>query len=196
MLHRRACAACCTAAHALAVRQDSCKHRGALSRSAALQVGAELFVGLCDGHRGVSWPILIRTFIGWVVTLIFAGLISALIMAIGVFSPNLRATEALDVIKTQVNDTQSTVREAVMGKCSMSELGDSAMEVEAFSWGVAEQFRFPLRIADAVEYVGELAVNNMESCSDAPIVPPDAVDLFPTVEEQIQEDIDAEEEDD
>ena len=56
-------------------------------------VGATSAVGLLEGGKGVSYAVLGRAAFGWIFTIIAAGLVSALFMAIGVFTPNLRCTQ-------------------------------------------------------------------------------------------------------
>ena len=57
-------------------------------------VGATTAVGLLEGGKGVSWRVIGKSVLGWIFTLIVAGLTSALIMALGIFTPNLRSVQA------------------------------------------------------------------------------------------------------
>ena len=71
----------------------------------ALQVGATAFVGLLEGGRGISWTVLSKAIFGWVFTLIVVGFFSALLMALGIHTPNLNSLEAVTNIKERLDTT-------------------------------------------------------------------------------------------
>lgn len=54
------------------------------------QVGATLGVGFLEGQRGVNWKLFLRTFCGWVFTILIASGLSAAIFAQGVYSPSIQ----------------------------------------------------------------------------------------------------------
>jgi hypothetical protein len=56
-------------------------------------------VGLLEGTGGVSWSVLGKTAVGWVMTLVIVGLMSASLMALGVYSPNIRAAKVLTKLR-------------------------------------------------------------------------------------------------
>lgn len=51
---------------------------------ARMQVGAEVGVGLSEGHlKGTNWRLFGKTACGWIMTLVVAGFISAALFALG-----------------------------------------------------------------------------------------------------------------
>ena len=58
-----------------------------------------------DEPAGVSWTVFGKAIIGWVFTLIIVGLISALLMALGIFTPNLRSAQAMSNVRDTVAET-------------------------------------------------------------------------------------------
>ena len=70
-----------------------------------VQVGATAFVGLLEGGRGISWRVLSKAIFGWVFTLIVVGFVSALLMALGIFTPNIRSLQGVTEIKKSLNET-------------------------------------------------------------------------------------------
>jgi hypothetical protein len=70
-----------------------------------MQVGATAFVGLLEGGRGISWTVLYKSILGWVFTLIVVGFSSALMMALGIFTPNLHSLKAAAQLKDVVDST-------------------------------------------------------------------------------------------
>lgn len=63
-------------------------------------VGAETGVGLCEGIKagktGVNLPVLFKTFLGWIATIIVAGLTCAAIFAMGVYSPSVMMSKDIE----------------------------------------------------------------------------------------------------
>ena len=56
--------------------------------------GAVLAMGLMEGSRGVNWRMAARIVIGWVLTLVTAGSVAAVLTAFGVYTPNKAASLA------------------------------------------------------------------------------------------------------
>lgn len=50
--------------------------------------GAILSIGVWEGSKGVNWWVAVRIFGGWIITVFVACGVSALITALGVFTPN------------------------------------------------------------------------------------------------------------
>ena len=75
-------------------------------------------MGLLEGGSGISWAVMNKTIVGWVMTLVVVGLLSALIMALGVFTPNLNASNALTKIKGQVNEVGFAQADNLALQCS------------------------------------------------------------------------------
>jgi sodium-dependent phosphate transporter len=50
--------------------------------------GALIAIGLFEGSKGVNWRVIIRTFFGWVLTLLVAALIAAATTSFAVYSPS------------------------------------------------------------------------------------------------------------
>ena len=71
-----------------------------------VQVGATAFVGLLEGGRGISWTVLSKSVFGWVFTLIIVGFVSAILMALGIFTPNLNSLQGVTEIKKSLNGTR------------------------------------------------------------------------------------------
>ena len=55
------------------------------------QVGGTFAVGLAGGMKNIHYKTLIQTLLSWVVTVIFAGLVSALLFSVLVYSPNINS---------------------------------------------------------------------------------------------------------
>lgn len=73
---------------------------------------------------------MVKAIIGWVATLIIVGFTSALFMALGIFTPNLRSLEALTVIKEDTFATSQTVLErAVAEGCTNMAVGQPDFQV-------------------------------------------------------------------
>lgn len=51
------------------------------------QVGSTVAIGILEGRSGINWGLLYRTFIGWGITLVFSGCVSAALFSFAVFSP-------------------------------------------------------------------------------------------------------------
>lgn len=67
-----------------------------------LQVGATAFVGLLEGTGGISYNVMLKTTFGWVFTLIAVGIMSALMMVLGIRTPNVRNSSSLNAIEHSV----------------------------------------------------------------------------------------------
>lgn len=68
------------------------------------QVGGTVAVGLLEGTKGVGWMVVLKSAIGWVFTLILVGFLSALLMALGIFTPNLRDAEAMVAMRDSLSE--------------------------------------------------------------------------------------------
>jgi sodium-dependent phosphate transporter len=51
------------------------------------QIGATTSIALLEGSKGINWNILFSTCIGWIMTLIIVGTMSALLTAQGIYAP-------------------------------------------------------------------------------------------------------------
>ena len=54
------------------------------------QVGSTVAVGLLDGKASINKKLLLRIFVGWIMTLIIAGGTSAILFSFGIYSPSTR----------------------------------------------------------------------------------------------------------
>lgn len=71
-------------------------------------VGAEVGVGLVENVKtGLNYWVIIKTFMGWVVTVFIAGLTSAAIFAQGVYAPSINNVKALARYKNGINNITS-----------------------------------------------------------------------------------------
>lgn len=53
-------------------------------------VGAETGVGLCEGVKtGVNFPVLLKTFVAWIFTIIIAAITCAAIFSMGLYAPSI-----------------------------------------------------------------------------------------------------------
>ena len=82
-----------------------------------MQVGATAAVGLLEGTGGVSWNIMGRTVVGWVMTLVVVGTLSAILMAMGIYSPNLSASKAIANIRNNVNNVSMVATDLLESEC-------------------------------------------------------------------------------
>ena len=89
-------------------------------------MGATAAVGLLEGSAGVSWSVLGRTAVGWVMTLVVVGGLSAAMMALGIFSPNLSSSNAIVTVKSTVSTVSMDATDALQGIC----VNDSEAVVE------------------------------------------------------------------
>lgn len=64
-----------------------------------MQVGATAFVGLLEGARGISYSVMAKTVFGWVFTLIIVGFLSALLMVLGIRTPNVRSAKSMNAVE-------------------------------------------------------------------------------------------------
>lgn len=70
------------------------------------QVGSTAGVGLCEGRRdAVNWSEIGHVFLGWCLTLLVTGSLSAALFAFAVFSPNLAAGTAAEGLSVPGNAT-------------------------------------------------------------------------------------------
>ena len=64
-----------------------------------MQVGATAFAGLLEGARGISYSVMAKTVFGWVFTLIIVGFLSALLMVLGIRTPNVRSAKSMNAVE-------------------------------------------------------------------------------------------------
>ena len=64
-----------------------------------MQVGATAFVGLLEGAGGISYKVMAKSVFGWVFTLIVVGLLSALLMVLGIRTPNVRSAKSMNAVE-------------------------------------------------------------------------------------------------
>jgi phosphate/sulfate permease len=89
------------------------------------QVGAETFVGMVDGcSTGVSWRFLAKIAFGWVFTLIFVGLLSALLFSFAVYSPTMAGFEGVRVYTISMDAT--IVNTTLASMASNAKIGASS----------------------------------------------------------------------
>lgn len=67
-----------------------------------IQVGSTAFVGLLEGTGGVSWSVMGKTAFGWVFTLVIVGFLSALLMVLGIRTPNLRNGKSINLMEQSI----------------------------------------------------------------------------------------------
>lgn len=65
-------------------------------------MGATAFVGLLEGGGGISSNVMLKTAFGWIFTLIATGFMSALLMVLGIRTPNVRSTNSINAIEHSV----------------------------------------------------------------------------------------------
>eukprot|EP00892_Ulva_mutabilis_P005853 jgi/Ulvmu1/363/UM001_0370.1 len=129
------------------------------------QVGATAAVGLVEGAKGISWTVMIKAIIGWVATLIIVGFLSAIFMALGIFTPNLRSLQAATNIKETTNAAadQTLARLVEDGCARLAVESPDYQATKAFFQSTLENnFLFPNRVADAIEYMDTL---NAQGCA-------------------------------
>lgn len=54
-------------------------------------------VGLLEGHMGVNWQLLSRVLLGWLVTILVVGLLSATLFSFGAFAPSIQQSHQLNM---------------------------------------------------------------------------------------------------
>lgn len=93
-------------------------------------MGATVAVGLLEGTGGVSWRVIGSTAGGWVLTLVVAGGLSAVMMALGVYSPNLNSANAIAKVKGEVNTVSMDAADALQDVCG----SDTEAVMELLVW--------------------------------------------------------------
>lgn len=153
------------------------------------QVGATVAVGLLEGGRGVSWKIVAKSIAGWVFTLIVVGFISALFMSLGIYSPNLRASEAITTIKGSLNDTSRAITTSLEAACpGNAGILTNNEQIDAITDGTAdpEITQFPNRLAASLDILTETIESNFGqpqvACIPTPL-PERFTALYPVEEE-------------
>jgi solute carrier family 20 (sodium-dependent phosphate transporter) len=59
------------------------------------QVGSTAGVGLLEGHKGINWWILGKSFAGWLITCVFVAFVTGILAGIGAFAPSARYPEVI-----------------------------------------------------------------------------------------------------
>lgn len=67
-----------------------------------------------------------RTVVGWVMTLVVVGTLSAILMAMGIYSPNLSASKAIANIRNNVNNVSMVATDLLESEC----VGDALVDAE------------------------------------------------------------------
>ena len=70
-------------------------------------MGAVLMLGLFEGVKGVNWRVFLRTFLGWVLTLVVAAFVACGLTAFVLYAPQKTATD--DIRKASVSMGRSAV---------------------------------------------------------------------------------------
>ena len=70
-------------------------------------MGAVLMLGLFEGLKGVNWRVFLRTFLGWVLTLLVAAFVACGLTAFVLYAPQKTATD--DIRKASVSLGRSAV---------------------------------------------------------------------------------------
>jgi len=65
-------------------------------------VGAEVGVGLCEGKNGINRKVLLKTFGGWVSTILLGGLFCAALFSAGAYPPSIVQTQEIRMYRTQL----------------------------------------------------------------------------------------------
>lgn len=89
-------------------------------------VGAVSGIGLLEGRRGFNWLLLLRFVLGWVATLVVAGLTSALFTAQGIYSPNNNMAGRRYQLDTYLINTTEVISAALAGSGVPGTLAQSA----------------------------------------------------------------------
>ncbi len=80
--------------------------------------GAILSIGLWEGRRGVNWRVAGKIFFGWLITCVVAAGVSALITALGVFTPNMPQTKDI-LTGSNVSNIESAFQLAKLNKSAV-----------------------------------------------------------------------------
>lgn len=69
-------------------------------------VGCEVGVGLCEGSAGISWYTFIRTFIGWIFTILLALSCCACLFSMGAYPPSIPMLNDIRTYRSQIYSLQ------------------------------------------------------------------------------------------
>ncbi|CAD7700884.1 unnamed protein product [Ostreobium quekettii] len=83
------------------------------------QVGATVGVGLMEGKKGVNLQLLLKVIVGWVITLVAVGGVTAAFFAQGVYAPSIPNLDAINRYTSGMNGTLSDMTDL------LSDLGQS-----------------------------------------------------------------------
>ncbi|PSC68172.1 Phosphate-repressible phosphate permease isoform A [Micractinium conductrix] len=78
-------------------------------------VGAVAGIGLLEGRKGFNWVLMLRFFVGWVVTLVLAGLTSALFTAQGIYAPNNNSASRREYMADYLEASTAAISAALAG---------------------------------------------------------------------------------
>eukprot|EP00884_Botryococcus_braunii_P006395 jgi/Botrbrau1/15757/Bobra.4_1s0121.1 len=107
--------------------------------------GALLAIGLFEGVKGVNWRMFIKIFGGWAVTLVTAGLVSAGIAAIGVYSPNKQYSNAA-VYTAQVLQPQMLAMNTDMYATAGTSNNQALLQqVQSFNSSLTQLYSSPVK---------------------------------------------------
>lgn len=76
-------------------------------------VGCEVGVGLCEGSAGISWYTFIRTFIGWMVTILLALSCCACLFSMGAYPPSIPMLDDLRTYRSEIYSLQLQLQNAL-----------------------------------------------------------------------------------
>jgi sodium-dependent phosphate transporter len=71
--------------------------------------GALLGVGLIEGVKGVNWYMFLRTFCGWLLTIVVAGFISAGLVAFGAYAPQKQGLDQVQTAAATLNSSSTAM---------------------------------------------------------------------------------------
>ena len=90
-------------------------------------MGAVLMLGLFEGVKGVNWRVFIRTFLGWVATLVVAAFVCCGLTAFVLYAPQKTAIDDIRVASVDLGRSAVTM---------MSQLRN-APGIDATQWQVS-----------------------------------------------------------
>ncbi|KAG2427857.1 hypothetical protein HXX76_012177 [Chlamydomonas incerta] len=92
------------------------------------QVGATAAIGLMEGSAGINWKLSAQFVLGWLVTILITGLLSAALFAAGAYSPSITQEHAISQYEDMIR-TVSQELNLLMNRTNTAALLDPA------TWG-------------------------------------------------------------